>query len=197
MTNQNNSVPFDPGYAKHISSFMYFNEQVKMALKSLKTPQQRAFKYKQFLPQVFSIMEKEIGFYYGCLLWATYINYETPAKEIADNSFFGKTEEELQEFDYLSEVNYILNFFNQYPKDLNYYKIQGPKIEPKHIKTVEIYKKFLIENKSFINTKTTAELKIPNEIKKLTQLDLEKIKDIITLTTTDGNFERLFEFCLF
>ena len=87
--------------------------------------------------------------------------------------------------------------FEQYPKDLNYYRIQGSEIDKKYIKTVEIYKEFLIINESFINTKTTADLKIPSIIKKLNEQDLEKIKSLIYLSTNDGSFERLFDTELF
>ena len=81
---ENNKVVFDPGYSKHISSFMYFNEQAKKMLFALKTPQQKSFKYRQLIPQILEVMKKEIGFYYGCLMWATYIKYyfENGPKEI-------------------------------------------------------------------------------------------------------------------
>ena len=193
----NNIVPFDPGYSKHVSSFMYFNEQVKAALKSFKVQNQKAFQYRKFLPQLLAVMKQEVGFYYGCLLWATYISYENPPKEIEGNSFWGKTKEELEKYAYLEEVNYILKFFEQYPKDLSFYKIQSEKIDDKYIKTVEIYKEFLILNESFINTKTTADLKLPDKIKDLSLQDLDKIKTLIYLSTNDGNFDRLFEFKLF
>ena len=193
----NNTVPFDPGYSKHVSSFMYFNEQVKMALKSFKVQNQRAFQYRRLLPQILSVMKQEIGFYYGCLLWAAYISYENPPKEIEGNSFYGKTSEELEKYAYLEEVNYLLNFFEQYPKDLAFYRLQGEKINEIYIKTTEIYKEFLIINESFISTKTTADLKIPDEINKLTQDDLKKIKSLIDASVLDGNFERLFQYQLF
>ena len=193
----NNTVPFDPGYSKHVSSFMYFNEQVKSALKSFKVQNQKAFQYRKLLPQLLAVMKQEVGFYYGCLLWAAYISYENPSKEIEGNSFYGKTKEELEKYAYLEEVNYLLAFFEQYPKDLAYYRLQGNKIDEKYIKTVEIYKEFLIINESFINTKTAADLKIPTAIKKLEASDLEKIKSLIYLSTNDGNFERLFEAELF
>lgn len=193
----NNFVPFDPGYSKYVSSFMYFNEQVKGILKSFKVQNQKIFQYRRFLPQILDVMQKEVGFYYGCLLWAAYISYENPPKEISNNSFLGKTPEELKEFDYLEEVNYILNFFEQYPKDLMYYKIQAQSIDSKYIKTVEIYKDFLIINESFIDTKTTADLKLPSEIKNLNEKDILKIKSLIDATINDGDFERLYAFELF
>ena len=189
----NNTIPFDPGYSKHVSSFMYFNEQVKAALKSFKVKNQKAFQYRKLLPQLLAVMKQEVGFYYGCLLWAAYISYENPPKEIEGNSFYGKTKEELEKYAYLEEVNYLLNFFEQYPKDLAFYHLPLTKIEGKYIKTVEIYKEFLILNESFINTKTTADIKIPPSIKKLETQDIEKIKSLIYLSTNDGNFERLFD----
>ena len=142
-------------------------------------------------------MKQEVGFYYGCLLWAAYISYENPPKDIEGNSFYGKTKEELEQYAYLEEVNYILNFFEQYPKNLAYYRLQGNKIDEKYIKTVEIYKEFLIINESFIKTKTTADLKIPSVIKKLDSQDLENIKKLIYLSTNDGNFDRLFDYKIF
>ena len=187
MAKKDNSVAFDPGYSKHISSLRYFYEQVKASLKVLKTPQQRAFRYKQFLSKTLDIMKKETGFYYGCLLWASYIKYENAdePKVIADNSFYGKTEADL------------LEFFNQYPKDLAFYRINGEQIEGKYIKTVNIYKEFLLLNKSFINTKTTADLIMPESLKPLTEADLKRLKPLIDDTVTDGNFERLYEFEVF
>ena len=59
-----NTVPFDPGYSKHVSSFMYFNEQIKAALKSFRVQNQRAFQYRKLLPQLLDVMKQELGFYY-------------------------------------------------------------------------------------------------------------------------------------
>lgn len=193
----NSTVPFDPGYSKHVSSFMYFNEQVKMALKSFKVQNQKVFQYRRLLPQILSVMKQEIGFYYGCLLWAAYISYENPPKEIEGNSFYGKTNEELEEYAYLEEVNYLLKFFELYPKDLAFFHLPVTKIDEIYVKTTEIYKEFLIINESFIRTKTTSDLKIPKEIKPLPQDDLSKIKLLIDLSVGDGNFERLFQYQLF
>ena len=198
MTNNESfSVPFDPGYSQHVSSFMYFNEQVMAALKSFKVQNQKAFQYRKLLPQLLAVMKQEVGFYYGCLLWAAYISYENPPKEIDGNSFYGKTDQELNKYAYLEEVNYILKFFEQYPKNLVFYHLPASKIDEKYIKTVEVYKEFLILNESFINTKTTADLKIPSLIKGLSAQDLTKIKTLIDISVNDGKFERLFEFELF
>lgn len=186
---------FDPGYSKHISSFVYFNEQANLMIKALKTPQQRSFKFRQLLPQILSVLKKEVGFYQGCLLWAFYIknNFSSSPKEIEGNSFYGRSVEELNKYDYLAEVNYIIDFIEKYPKTLSYYGIKAEEIDKQYKKTAEIYKEFLILNESFINTKTTNDVKIPENFKISAAMDLLKIKAVIDSTVTDGNFERLFE----
>ena len=194
-----NTVLFDPGFSGYVSSFMYFNEDAMKLIKSLKAQQQRAFRFRQLLPQIMDIMKREVGFYYACLLWASFIKYsnENDPKEISNNGFYGHTKEELEQFDYLQEVNYLLNFFEQYKKNLNFYKISAPEIDEKYIKTVEIYKEFLIINESFINTKTTADLKLPTNLKPVEKKILPTIESLITQTVQDGNFERLFEIKIF
>lgn len=192
-----NSVPFDPGYSKHITSFMYFYEQIKAELKQFKTLQQRAFKYKMYLNKILEILKKEVGFYYGCLLWASYIKNENPPKIISENSFLDQPFEDLEKYDYLMEVKYLLKFFKEYQREMSYYNVKhNSTIDEKYIKIVEIYKKFLEINKSFIATKTTDDLLLPDKIKTLNPNDLIEIKRLIDLTITDGDFERLFEFNL-
>lgn len=199
MEENTKEVLFDPGFSRFVNSFMYYNEQVKMMLNKIAIPSKKSFKYRALLPQIIETMQQEIGFYYACLLWATYIKKENEnsPKEIAGNTFLGKTEEELKDFDYLAEVNYLLNFFEEFPKHLTKLKINYPKINNKYIKTVEIYKKFLNINKSFINTKTTEDINLPEEIKDTDKTTLETIKKLIDKTTRDGNFKRLFEIELF
>ena len=188
-------VLFDPGYSKHVSSFVYFNEQANLVIKALKTPQQRSFKFRQLLPQILEVLKKEVGFYQGCLLWAIYLkyNFSSSPKEIEGNSFYGRTDEELVNSNYLAEINYIIDFIEQYAKTLNYYRIKAESIDNKYKKTAEIYKEFLILNQSFINTKTTKDIKLPSTIKGFGNKDLCQIKLLIDATVTDGNFERLFE----
>lgn len=173
---------------------MYFNEEVKKVIKSLKAQQQKSFRYRQLLPQVMDVMKKEIGFYYGCLLWASFIKYSNKnnPKEIADNGFYGHTAEELEQFDYLQEVNYLLSYFEQYKKDTALYKIPAQPIDEKYIKTVKLYKDFLVLNESFIKTKTTADLKLPSKLKPLDKNDLNTVGNLISQTVNDGDFERLY-----
>ena len=163
-------VLFDPGYSKHVSSFVYFNEQANLVIKALKTPQQKSFKFRQLLP-----------------------HFSSSPKEIEGNSFYGRTDEELVNSNYLAEINYIIDFIEQYAKTLNYYRIKAESIDNKYKKTAEIYKEFLILNQSFINTKTTKDIKLPSTIKGFGNKDLCQIKLLIDATVTDGNFERLFE----
>lgn len=192
-------VLFDPGYSKFVSSFMYFNSEVEQILRAAKRPQEKAFKYSQYYPQIFSTMLNEIGFYYGCLLWAAYIKYKYKDNPqiIANNSFYGKTEKDLEGYDYLLEVNYLLKYFEKYPKDLTYYRYAGKPIEEKYKKTVEIYKEFLVLNKSFVNTEKTSDLVLPKEIKQLGKDDFDKVKTLIDKTVADGDFNRLYDFTIF
>ena len=192
-------VLFDPGYSKHVSSFVYFNEQANLLIKALKTPQQRSFKFRQLLPQILTVLKKEVGFYQGCLLWGTYLknNFSSSPKEIEGNSFYGRTVDELNNSNYLEEINYIIDFIEKYPKTLSYYGIKAEEIDKKYKKTAEIYKEFLIMNQSFINTKTTADVKLPSKTEELKSENLEHIKHLIDATVADGNFERLFEIELF
>ena len=188
-------VLFDPGYSRHVSSFVYFNEQAKLMIKALKTPQQKSFKFRQLLPQILTVLKKEVGFYQGCLLWGAYLknNFSSSPKEIEGNSFLGRTLDEINNSDYLAEINYIIDFIEQYPKTLNYYGIKAKLIDEKYKKTAEIYKEFLIMNQSFINTKTTEDIKLPAQIKEIKGKDLAQLKFLIDATVADGNFERLFE----
>ena len=48
-------------------------------------------------------------------------------------------------------------------------------------------------NQSFINTKTTEDIKLPAQIKEIKGKDLAQLKFLIDATVADGNFERLFE----
>ena len=72
------------------------------------------------------------------------------------------------------------------------YGASSKSIDEKYIKTVELYKDFLVLNESFIKTKTTADLKLPSKLKPLDKNDLNTVGNLISQTVNDGDFERLY-----
>ena len=135
-------------------------------------------------PQILKMTENNIGFCLGCLLWAVYIKNTEENTEIKGNPCFGDTYNEAET---VEEINFSKDFFNKIKKDTKYYLGQDYDINPLYIKILDIYREFLIINKNFVNTKTTADLIIPQDLKTPDSNELETIYNKIQEVIKSGN----------
>lgn len=189
-TKEMNKVLFDPGFAQHTTILSISAEYVYNSINKFKNFGQRKMKFKMLYPQIKHMMDNNVGFCLGSLLWAVYIKGTEKNALIQGNPCFGDTYDKEET---VAEADYSIEFFNQFKKDVKYYLGQDYEINPLHIKILELYKNFLVENMNFVNTKTTEDLKIPEGIKIPSDKDLETIHSKIQDVIKSGNLLDLTE----
>ena len=176
-------VKFDPGIGDLVVDFNEYINNFYSSLMSLTTIHQKRTKFKMYSNKITNYMKNNISFYLGCLLWAYYIsesNKKTP-KEISGNPFNNLTKEQLDDYDYLIQVNFMDNYFDSFERDSIYYIGKKTTIPDKWRNIVKTYYEFLELNKGFINTKLTSDIILPEIIKnmKINFNIKEKIEEVI------------------
>ena len=130
-------------------------------------------------PRLVHMADNNVGFCLGSLLWATYIKSLGDVK-IEGNPCLGG---EYDEAEAVEEADYSIAFFDKLKKDAKYYIGEDYKIDSDNIKILELYKEFLIANKGFIDTKTTADVVLPKGFTVPDKKDCEvihnKIQEVI------------------
>jgi len=184
------TVLFDPGYAKYLTSFIYNIEYMYAEVNKFKNLGQKKFKFKSFYPQILTLIEQNVAFYLGCMLWATYVSSQKGA-EIVGNQCLGNEYDENVE---LQEINYISEFVKYLGKDTKYYLNIDYKLSDEYAQIIEVYKEFARFNRGFVDSKVADDIKLPPTLKTPKASDIEKIHSVITTeVVTSGKFEKLFE----
>lgn len=183
MIQKIHSFMFDPGFAQHTTILSMNTEYIYAGINQFKNFGQKKMKFKMLYPQIIKMVDNNIGFCLGCLLWAVYIKPHDNA-EIEGNPCLGDTYNEEES---VAEVDFSIEYLTQLKKDAKYYLGITYEINPVYIEILELYKKFLVLNKNFINTKTTNDLKLPEEIKIPSDENLEKIYNKIHEVIISGN----------
>ena len=185
-------VLFDPGYSKFLIPFAQNIDAAHNMLFSIKAPHQRKFKFQIVYPQLLKLLEQTVSFYLGCLLWATFItqNFKDAPKEILDNTFIGKS---VDAEAMLFEVNYAINYIDKLKKDCQYYLGKTCNIPADWAEVMQVYKDFLTTNNFLVNAKTTADIKLPEQIKLPSENELQEILEIIEKVTKSGELKELFK----
>lgn len=181
-------VQFDPGYIQHLSAFIPNIQYVYDTLGQIKDFNRKKQQFKMYYPKIQSFIKNYLGFYLGCILWAIYIKQFDNA-EILNNLCFGAAYDESET---LNEVNFIIDYIEQLKKDVKYYTGQNFSVDSTSLNILDAYKEFLKENKGFVNTKTTNDIKIPASFK--TPSDLEEIHMQIEKVVENGKLYELFPF---
>ena len=112
--NFDNGAQFDPGFVQHMSAFVPNIEYVYAGLDRVKNFTQKKNQFKMYYPKIQTLLKNYLGFYLGCILWATYIS-QLDEKPILNNLCFGG---EYSEKETLSEVEFIKDYIEQLKKDV-------------------------------------------------------------------------------
>lgn len=184
------TVKFDPGWGKHVLVYSGSVEYMYNDINRFKNMGQRSFKFKTYFPKIMQLLENNVGFYTGCLLWGVYLK-SLPNSEITGNHCLGQVYDENTPD---MEPDYILTSIDNLVKDYKYYTGKVTEI-PAIYKSVMIkYSEFAKLNKSFTETKTTDDLKLPKGLKSLSESDLKEIKVAIDEAAESGKLEGLIAF---
>ena len=168
---------FDPGFIQHISAFVPNIEYAYGSLNRFKNFGMKKQQFKMLLPKIEQLIENYLGFYAGCMLWASYIKNldDTP---ILNNFGLGS---EYNEEETLSEVDFILNYIEQLKKDVKYYTGKEFSIDSNSINILEAYRSFLKANEGFTKTEKTSDIVLPEGFKNPGKDEeiLSKIEEVV------------------
>ena len=179
---------FDPGYGQHLVSLIFSLEDMYADINKFKNLGQKKFQFKQYYSSIVKLLNHNIAFYLGCLLWAVYLKAQ-PEGEIKNNHCLGK---EYDENSSLIELLFLIKFIYTFSKYTKYYMGQDFKYNQADVDMLEIYKEFAMMNEGFVNVKKVSDLKLPDSVKTPSADDLAKIKSTIDEVVKTGDFELLF-----
>ena len=179
---------FDPGFIKHLSAFVPTIDYLYSDLNSYRNFTQKKLRFKMYYNKILNLMETYIGFYLGCILWATCI--KDLDKPVLNNLCYGADYDEKET---ISEVKFIKEYSIQLTKDVKYYLGQDYKIPELQERILDEYEEFLKLNKGFVEVKDTKDLVINSGIKVITQSDKEAILNQIAKVVENGEFKDLYQ----
>ena len=177
------SVKFDPGFAKHTTILSINLEYIYAKINSFKNFGQKKSSFKFNYNQIKRMVENNVGFCLGSLLWAVYIK-SLGDLPIEGNPCFGDV---FDKDETCGEIDFSIEYFEQLKKDTKYYLGQDYDVKPLYITILNLYKEFLLENKNFISTKTTNDIVLPKAFKTPSDKDLEAIHSKIEEVIKSGN----------
>lgn len=191
-TTETKTVKFDPGFAQHTTILSISLEYIYGGINAFKNFGQKKMKFKMQYPSILRMVENNVGFCLGSMLWATYI------KSLGDLKIEGNPcyQDTFNKEETCSEIDFSIEYFNQLKKDAKYYLGQDYNINPKYIEILELYREFLLNNMNFVNTVSTKDLKLPESFKTPSGQELEQIHSKIEEVIKSGNLTDLLEvFC--
>ena len=99
MPEKNEGIEFDPGFAPHILAFEGTVEYLYTDINRFKNLSQKKIKFMQYYKKILDVFYNNVGFYTGCLMWASYIR-TLPKQKILSNYYY---EQEYNEEQNISE----------------------------------------------------------------------------------------------
>ena len=179
-------INFDPGYAQYTTILSISVESIYASISRFKNLNQKKMQFRMYYPKIKKMVDNNVAFCFGCILWAVYIK-SLGSEEILNNPCLNDI---YNEEEAIEEIIYSKNYFEQLKKDAKYYLGEKYSYDEKYINILNAYQEFLTLNESFVKTKTTDDLKIPETIKQPT--NLLEIKDKIDEVVKTGILTDLF-----
>lgn len=161
MKTEVKGLEFDPGFAPYIMAFRGTVEYLYMDINRFKNLSQRKMKFRQYYKKFLELFNNNLGFYVGCLMWATYIKTQ-PEQDILNNNCLGG---EYNEEENVADVDFMIKFLELLPKDMKYFLGMNYEINPEDLNILEMYKEFLTINKGFVNSKKNTDILLPSGMK--------------------------------
>lgn len=187
MTAQLEGLEFDPGFAPYILAFRGTVEYLYLDIKRFKNFSQKKLKFRQYYKKIVEIFENNLGFYVGCLMWASYIKTQ-PKQKILSNHCLGKPYNEEEN---ISDTQYMLKFLELYPKDMKYFLSEDYSFNEKYEPLLKMYEEFLVKNKGFVESEYNTDIVLPEGF---SPKNPEGYKDIIDKVLVDGDLSQLLEY---
>ena len=179
-------LEFDPGFAPYILAFQGAVEYIYADINKFKNFSQKKLKFMQFHKKMLELFYNNLGFYTGCLMWASYILAQ-PKQKILSNNCFGT---EYVEDDNISDTRFMLNFAELFPKDMKYFLGKDFAFDKNVTNLLKTYEEFLILNKGFTQCEYNTDVILPKTVK---SESTDEYKKIIDSALKDGNLAILFD----
>ena len=106
------SVLFDPGYAQHAGILSVGVDYIYASISRFKNLGQRKIQFKMYYSKILKLIENNVSFCLGCMLWAKYIK-SLGSKNILNNPCLGEVYNEAEA---VEELDYSIQFFDQLKK---------------------------------------------------------------------------------
>ena len=187
MTTTQKGLEFDPGFAPYILAFQGTVEYLYMDINKFKNLSQKKMKFKQYYNKILDIFHNNLGFYVGCLLWASYIKTQ-PEQEILNNHCLGQIYNEEAN---LMEIEFTIKFLALFPKDMKYFLGMDFEFPEVFAKILDLYKEFLVINKGFVNSKKNTDILLPSQMK---SNNAEGYKTLIEEVLSQKDLSKLLEY---
>lgn len=154
-------LEFDPGFGPYILAFRGSVEYLYADVNRFKNFSQKKMKFMQYYKKILEIFNNNLGFYVGCLMWAAYIKTQ-PEQKILSNHCLGA---EYNEEANISDIQFMLQFTELFPKDMKYFLGQNYSFDENIIKLLKVYEEFLVINKGFVESEKNSDIKLPSAVK--------------------------------
>lgn len=187
MINFDEGIEFDPGFTIHLSLISRDIESFYYNLNAYQFAQKKQ-QFKAYSGKLLRLVERNIGFYAACVLWAD-IAKNYPEKLILNNICFGG---EYDEAENVQEVEFVRNYLEQFKKDMKYYVGQNFEIPEIYSAILDDYEEFLKLNEGFIKVSKAGDLKLPAGVKAV-EHDAELLAQIEAVIDS-GNFKPMIEY---
>lgn len=186
MFNFDDGIEFDPGFTMHLSLISRDIQNFYYNLSAYQFVQKKQ-QFKAYYPKLLKLIERNIGFYAACILWADVAKLY-PEKLILNNICFGG---EYNEEENIAEVVFVKNYLQQFAKDLKYYTGQNWNIPEIYTTILDDYEAFLKINKGFVNVSKAGDLQLPPDVKQLN--DDKELLEVVAKVVETGNFKPMVE----
>ena len=180
-------LEFDPGFAPYILAFTGTIEYLYGDISRFKNFSQKKLKFMQYYKKMLEIFNNNIGFYIGCLMWASYIKTQ-PKQKILSNHCYGK---DYNPEENTSETDFIIRFVELFPKDMKYFLRQNYCFDEKFLELLKTYREFLVLNEGFVKSQYNTDIVLPKNVK---TKDAESYKDKIENVLKTENLSNLIEY---
>ncbi|MCM1009493.1 MAG: hypothetical protein NC390_01265 [Fusobacterium sp.] len=187
MINFDEGIEFDPGFTIHLSLISRDVESFYYNLNMYQFAQKKQ-QFKAYSGKLWRLIERNIGFYAACVLWAD-IAKNYPEKLILNNICFGG---EYDEAENVQEVEFVRNYLEQFKKDMKYYVGQNFEIPEIYSSILDDYEAFLKLNEGFIKVSKADDLKLPEGVKSV-ENEAELLSQIENVIES-GNFKPMIEY---
>lgn len=177
MTQNSQKAPFDPGFAPHVVHFYPALLAMNDELARIKNFGQKKMRYKVLDKTVQKALQSTLGFWVGCILWGGYIKYtnQNAPKEISGNTFLGLSREDIPDFAYQEEFKAMAQYLETFERNAKYYTGASATLPKEYKNILEEYVSFIEINEHFLETRTTADIKIPAKFDFLAQYKDEQL----------------------